>query len=301
MNDTVFCTAVSTARDESLVGTAIDGARFLVCLEFERAWPKKIFKGPELPEPVVAQLEALDMREDTRVQYIRRPDRELGSAMLLVADTLNAIVHRWNLGGHDGVLTLDWTALERGELPAGGKLVDEPVVLVCTHGKRDACCAKWGMAFWRELLACEDAATVQMWQTSHLGGHRFAATAVVLPHGYHYGRLEPEDAEPFMAAINRGELYGTERLRGRTCLPRPAQAAEIYSRQGRGGLGLDDVVVDRMEPLDLGEDQSAWRVYLEVAGQPESWDIAKHTSVDRVRPPSCGKPDEAISELLLLA
>ena len=43
-----------------------------------------------------------------------------------------------------------------------------------------------------------------------VSGETFTTSAVVLPHGYHYGRLEPEDAAPFMTAINRGEVYGVD-------------------------------------------------------------------------------------------
>jgi hypothetical protein len=56
-------------------------------------------------------------------------------------------------------------------------------VLVCTHGRRDACCGARGM----ELLgALGDAPTfghpgVRLWRTSHTGGHRFAPTAIALP------------------------------------------------------------------------------------------------------------------------
>jgi hypothetical protein len=63
---------------------------------------------------------------------------------------------------------------------AGGAAAD---VLVCTHGRRDACCGARGM----ELLgALTEAPTfgqpgVRVWRTSHTGGHRFAPTAVALP------------------------------------------------------------------------------------------------------------------------
>jgi len=58
-------------------------------------------------------------------------------------------------------------------------------VLVCSHGSRDRCCGSLGTALAQELLADprplgED---VRVWRTSHTGGHRFAATAIVLPQG----------------------------------------------------------------------------------------------------------------------
>ncbi|MGD0810229.1 MAG: sucrase ferredoxin, partial [Acidimicrobiales bacterium] len=56
-------------------------------------------------------------------------------------------------------------------------------VLVCTHGRRDACCGARGM----ELLAALTGSPmfgqpgVRAWRTSHTGGHRFAPTAIALP------------------------------------------------------------------------------------------------------------------------
>ncbi len=294
-----FCAANAVTRGESMVGTGIDGVRFLVCLEFQRAWPKKILSGADLAEPVVRQLAALDQRDDTRVQYLRRADREVGSVVLLVADMRAATVRRWNLGSHQAMTAVDWSALDRGVLPGGGQPVTQPVVLVCTHGKRDACCAKWGVPFWRALLARESGSRVQMWQTSHLGGHRFAATALVLPHGFHYGRLEPDEAEAFVEALAAGRVYDVDKLRGRAAWSRPAQAAEIFSRQGRA-LRAEDVVVAAVDAMDVGE-QGGWRVALDVLGQRETWHIVRHVDPGVVRPPSCGKVAEPLGRFLVLA
>ena len=62
-------------------------------------------------------------------------------------------------------------------------------LLVCTHGRRDACCGSLGTALALELLADTDVAKAgyQVGRTSHTGGHRFAPTAIVLPEGYDVG------------------------------------------------------------------------------------------------------------------
>jgi hypothetical protein len=67
--------------------------------------------------------------------------------------------------------------------PGDGGAAATADVLVCTHGRRDACCGARGM----ELLgALADAPRfghpdVRLWRTSHTGGHRFAPTAIALP------------------------------------------------------------------------------------------------------------------------
>jgi hypothetical protein len=65
------------------------------------------------------------------------------------------------------------------ELP--GEVVD---LLVCTHGRRDACCGARGTELLGELSAVAalgELPNVRLWRTSHTGGHRFAPTAVTLP------------------------------------------------------------------------------------------------------------------------
>lgn len=68
-----------------------------------------------------------------------------------------------------------------------------PKLLICTNGKRDQCCATFG----RNLISqCKEAllteAFSQILECSHIGGHRFAPTAIWLPKNLVLGRLEPQ-------------------------------------------------------------------------------------------------------------
>lgn len=57
-------------------------------------------------------------------------------------------------------------------------------VLVCTHGKRDLCCGSLGTSLFAELSAMwADVDDVRVRRTSHLGGHRFAPTVLIMPSG----------------------------------------------------------------------------------------------------------------------
>jgi hypothetical protein len=60
-------------------------------------------------------------------------------------------------------------------------------VLVCTHGTRDSCCGRRGASLAVELAAAGLRAGENFWRTSHLGGHRFAPTFLVLPQGTVWG------------------------------------------------------------------------------------------------------------------
>lgn len=66
-------------------------------------------------------------------------------------------------------------------------------ILICTHGSHDKCCAKYGIPFYREALATVkdlQLTNVNVWQSSHFGGHRFAPTAIDFPEGRYYGDLD---------------------------------------------------------------------------------------------------------------
>ena len=79
-------------------------------------------------------------------------------------------------------------------------------VLVCTHGRRDRCCGSLGTALAQELLADPGqlGEGVRVWRTSHTGGHRFAATAVVLPQGTAWAFC---DTEALVRIVHRRGRY----------------------------------------------------------------------------------------------
>jgi hypothetical protein len=147
------------------------------------------------------------------------------------------------------LLTAPWDG-SVGE-PAPG-----PTYLVCTHGGRDACCALRGRPLARALPAPAD-----VWECSHLGGDRFAANVLVLPHGFYYGQV-PGDGAELVAAHSRGRV-ALPWLRGRAGVPIPGQAAQHFAR---GELGLLDVdalpVVAVTQHTPAGASVERWTVTL---------------------------------------
>jgi hypothetical protein len=110
------------------------------------------------------------------------------------------------------------------------------VYLVCTHGGHDACCALRGRPLARVMPV---PGPTGVWECSHLGGDRFAANVVVLPHGFYYGEV-PGDGAEIVAAHDHGRV-ALPWLRGRAGLPMPVQAAQHEARAELGLLGLDDL------------------------------------------------------------
>ena len=70
----------------------------------------------------------------------------------------------------------------------------------------------------------------QTWEASHIGGDRFAANLLVLPHGLYFGRLEADTARGVARLLAAGEI-DLDHLRGRSGLATPLQAAEAALRR----------------------------------------------------------------------
>ncbi|WP_209020630.1 sucrase ferredoxin [Nocardioides sp. 1609] len=114
---------------------------------------------------------------------------------------------------------------------------DEPLLLVCTHGRRDVCCAERGRPVAAALAARWPVAT---WETTHLGGHRFAATLVAFPSGVVLGRLDPGTAVLAVEELLAGRMP-LDHARGRAGWPARAQYADLTLRRRHGWTGLGDV------------------------------------------------------------
>jgi hypothetical protein len=80
-----------------------------------------------------------------------------------------------------------------------------------------------------------------VWETSHVGGDRFAANLVVLPRGLYYGGLDAGSAEAVADATAAGEVL-LDHFRGRSDLPMGAQAADVALRRELRLTGFDDVL-----------------------------------------------------------
>ncbi len=161
-------------------------------------------------------------------------------------------------------------------LPPGlGTPLAEPHWLVCTHARRDRCCATFGRPIADTLAAIDPDGT---WESSHLGGHRFAGTMLVLPHGLLYGNLDVVAAMRVVEAHRDGRVV-TEHLRGRSRLPKVGQVAEVAARRALELDGLDDVEVTDLPvadpepegpPVQVVVAAGARRVQVQVAARTEA-------------------------------
>lgn len=248
MTDVFRCSAASLADAEPIAGTAPVDTRWLF-VEDPGPWGRKAVQDSRLPEGVRRRLSELD---DVRVQLIRRPGGGLSSGVQVLAATRTA--HGFDLQGlrvsaPGELLDLDLDGLAAGR-GAGLPSYDGPLWLVCTNGRRDVCCAEQGRPVAAALVERWPGGT---WETTHLGGHRFAATLLALPVGVALGRLDAESAVAACAAIESGELpLGV--IRGAAGLDPRAQVAEldVRTRLDLRALGAVEVLGVDGEQVTLG-------------------------------------------------
>ncbi len=225
------------ATQEPMAGSAAVATTYLL-VEHPGPWGRKALSESRFPEHVRHGLGAAADAAGVRVQLIRRPGRgPAGDGLRVFAAYADPVAPRTVaavVAAPEALLDLDLAALAAGE-DAGLAAHDQPLYLVCTNGRRDLCCAELGRPIVAALAAAYPAET---WETTHVGGHRFAGAMVVLPHGLSYGRLDADAALRVVEKSRAGELDLTH-LRGRSAYDGAVQAAEIAARQRLGETRID--------------------------------------------------------------
>jgi hypothetical protein len=233
-----------------MAGTA-STVRSWLLIEDPGPWGRDALRDARLPERVGLELQRRCRVAGVRPLLIRRASSN-ASAPASSSGGLACYairsgpeppwIERIRLGSITDTLDVDLPALGRG-LRLGFEPVDGPLFLVCTHGRRDVCCAERGRPVARALATAVPGAT---WESSHVGGDRFAGNLVAFPHGLYLGRVRPDEAAEVARAYADGRV-SLRHLRGRSCYPMPVQAAEHALRTHEGFDRVDDVGLERTE------------------------------------------------------
>lgn len=208
--------------------SAPEASRAWLLIEHPGPWPHEA-AGAALPAALGA-LVSFAGSCGIRVQMIRRPGRRAGDARTVFLGWVAGASPFVRRGSPAELAERDLKELAAGLVPSFGVLCDEPVFLVCTHGRRSTCCARFGGPLAQALAARHPG---QVWESTHVGGHRFAANLVILPHGAYYGPVGLEEASAAIAAYERGVVV-PGRYRGRAGQPRAVQEAQ-YARLAESG------------------------------------------------------------------
>ncbi|MBC8166228.1 MAG: hypothetical protein H7Y20_10190 [Bryobacteraceae bacterium] len=255
MNPPFFCSVASRERGERIFGTASPVERWIL-LEDRGSWNSAALPDRNLSVEVLTSLRrAARSMGKCRPLLIRRGHREAGA------------IHCFFVDSREGRTSVRRATFERYEQFAeldpehAGELWTEPLFLVCTHGRHDKCCALFGIPVYRALRKVFRS---QTWECTHVGGDRFAANLVCLPHGLYYGHLLPAGGVAVASAYQSGAMI-TDNYRGRSCYSKVAQVGEYIIRARNSELSLNTL---RLHSTEQSAD-GTWTVRFEDSSSAE--------------------------------
>jgi hypothetical protein len=246
------CSTRAREAEESLAATASFGRRWLL-LEVAGAWGPSAFRDSPALDPVLgARIERRAAVDGFRLVAIRRPGRGRHA---------DGTRWRWarvdSAPGAEGIVWGEaagpWDYLS-DPFEEPGTPSDDIIVAVCAHGRHDQCCATRGRSV-AALLRQDDPEAV--WECSHIGGDRFAATMLLLPHGINYGWADTFGARHMVGEYTRGRVV-LAGLRGRSAFSFLEQAAQDAARRMFGDLRIDAYPPVRSHRLT----PRSWEVFL---------------------------------------
>ena len=237
------CSTLADELNEPMIGSVEQRVRWLL-VEDRSAW------GTDAVKDVLSADFARDAKaRGVRVLLVRRREGDPAAdavRRVMLVDTVSREMAIRTVADLSE-LTLD--AVAEAPVAEFGAAMTDPIFLVCTNGKRDACCALRGRALVGALAADHGE---RVWDCTHLGGHRFAGNLVCLPDGIVYGRVSAADGPRLADAFLDGRLDPLL-LRGRSAWPAPAQVAEQVLRVHFDLAGLGDV---RLEGIDMDAERA---------------------------------------------
>lgn len=263
-----YCSDLSREAAERSFGTASIGDVWLL-VEYREGWGTHALEESTLSAPVKRHLNKFcKLVPRSRVLFIKQERLRHGALSCFVVrcrERAPSIV-KFTFSGHDELLEIDLAAAANAaatdDPPACGERVDTPLYLICTHGKRDKCCAKFGYALYKSLRAGAAATREQVWQSSHVGGDRFAANLICFPHGLFYAHVTEEAGRVILSEYEHGRRLVLAGYRGRTCYSYPVQAAEFFIRQETGINAIGELRYRRHERTG----EKSWLVKFSEAG-----------------------------------
>src|SRR5262249_46855313 len=157
----------SRAQAEPMAGTA-DQVDLWILLEYVPVWNAKATTDNALAPPTREWLKRLvdDAQKHglkPRLQLIRQPEIDRNGVTLFIG--ANDVLCRFDAPDYATLTQLSLANV------LGIPGIPEVHYFVCTNGQRDLCCARFGLPVYSAL---RERVAGRVWQTTHLGGHRFA-------------------------------------------------------------------------------------------------------------------------------
>ena len=242
LTDLSRCSAASRHRADPQAGTAPVASRWLL-IEHPGPWAKKPMQTPPLLGALGREVEDAAASFGGKVLLVRRPGRRDEGDAQNAWYAVDTVRRTWVRGLWRTSDDLHTAAQALGSPLSASDEDAEPMLLVCTHGVRDACCAVRGRPIVATLAR---ARPDEVWECTHLGGHRFSGTLLSLPDGTCLGRLDPDTALATVTSLREGAVDAAF-LRGTSRWIPPVQAALVAVLGAHGPGSVDDLVPGLVE------------------------------------------------------
>ncbi len=252
-----FCAIANQQAGEDLIGTAGHYQTY-VLIECPMPWVAKVFNSESIPSALRDYIKAIKAERSIQFLAINRGVASSSDDLTLMVyertvpsgsipsdsvpsggvSPVNESIEGYR--GYEFQLTALTQVVECLEAhwqgDRIGKSITQQDILVCTHGMRDKCCARFGQPFFREAIQSAkqgELPNTRVWKVSHIGGHRFAPTAISLPDGRYYGRLTLSALQAMVT--RRGPISQLRSVyRGWGLLPAPLQVLEQQLMMNHG-------------------------------------------------------------------
>lgn len=206
MLDCHFCSVISKTNGEDPIGSVATYHGWLM-IELPPPWPRKFWQAKPMLQPIADLVEQLG-EQGIRVRFIAiAPDRTYSQPDLIRViyySRPSQLFARFNkqefLLPETQLFDCIKALLKEPELISQFATYRQSTnhireLIVCTHGNYDVACSRFGYPIYKKLrqeYAPASNGDLRVWQSSHIGGHQYAATLVDLPEGRYWGYLEPE-------------------------------------------------------------------------------------------------------------
>lgn len=248
----IFCSDIARQHNLSLTASATRGDLWFL-LEYAGRFESKAFEQSTIPDEVKQYLKNVQIPGlKTRILLIRQTDSRHRTGLNFFighTDPQKPTLYQYQLETYRDLLELDLARIVKDGPGDSTALRSEPLYLVCTNGRRDLCCARYGPAIYKAMQAMVGDA---VWQSSHIGGHNKAPNTLFFPYGVESGYTNPAVIGSLLRDFQQNRL-NLEYYRGRVCFDPPVQAAEHFWRQETGILDLPGMQLVSVESLAENE------------------------------------------------
>lgn len=297
----------SLDQEGNLAGTASHEPGW-IALEQPGSWGHDVLDGTAFDIEIANALKTkIAASGGHRFLLIRKPGRlgqlvQDGVRRVFLATTEGAEQALYTFCVKDPTDLLDLPLDNPAKIPFAERLDAQVITLLCAHSKRDQCCALRGRPIARFLAEVRPANTV--WECSHLSGHRYAPTGILLPSGYTYGRWNAHSALAATTCLEETGVPYIADLRGRSTLTPAHQAAEVAVRERlleRNEEPLAQELTFTPAPAgDSTQNPSQERTLVQHR-DGRSWVVTCETRATSPVKASCGKPEKSAKSIEVLA